>query len=73
MSDKLQGLVAMLSPEERLQLMEALWDSVSESLEEMPIPDSHQQELDRRLAACDANPSASSPWDEVKARLRKKS
>lgn len=33
------------------------------------IPQSHKDELERRLAACEADPTAGAPWIEVKARL----
>lgn len=58
-----------LSAAERLQLIEEIWDSLSLP-EQLEIPESHREELDRRLAAADANPEAGSSWEEVKARLR---
>ena len=58
-----------MSPDERLCLLEEIWDSLS-PLEQLEIPESHREELDRRLAAADADPSAGSPWEEVRARLR---
>ena len=57
-----------LSVEQRLQLMAEIWDSLS--VETTPIPESHREELDRRLAATDADPEAGRPWDDVRARLR---
>jgi putative addiction module component (TIGR02574 family) len=54
---------------ERLQLVEALWDSLVELPEAVPIGDDVREELDRRLAAYYADPSSARPWDEVKAEL----
>jgi putative addiction module component (TIGR02574 family) len=54
---------------ERLQLVEALWDSLVEVPEAVPISDDVREELDRRLAAYYANPSSARPWDEIKAEL----
>ncbi len=72
MSPTLQSLgIDRLSVAERLRLVEEIWDSISESPDELPIPEWHRQELDRRLAACKANPEAGSSWEEVKARLWK--
>ena len=66
-------LLAMpLSVEQRLELISELWDSIPDSLDTLPVPDSHREELDRRLAAADANPEAAIPWEEVKRRLREK-
>ncbi|MFO0927264.1 MAG: addiction module protein [Gemmataceae bacterium] len=57
-----------LSPAERLQLIEEIWDSLT-PIDQLPIPDSHREELKRRIAAADADPSAGRPWEEVEARL----
>jgi putative addiction module component (TIGR02574 family) len=61
-----------LSVEQRLQLIGELWDSIPDSLDEMPVPEWHREELERRLAAAEANPNAGVPWKEVRRRLRKK-
>ncbi len=59
-----------LSVEDRLRLIEELWDSIEELPEGAGVPESHKQELDRRLEALQTNPSAGSTWTEVKARLQ---
>lgn len=58
-----------LPPTERLQLVEALWDSLVELPEAVPVSDDVREELDRRLAAYYADPSSARPWDEIKAEL----
>jgi len=62
-----------LTVEQRLELIGELWDSIPDSLSELPIPEWHQEELERRLAAADADPDAAIPWEELKRRLREKS
>lgn len=62
--------IKQLSIAERLDLIGVLWDSIPE--DQIPIPEWHQQELERRLAAADADPSEAIPWEEVRQRLRKK-
>jgi putative addiction module component (TIGR02574 family) len=62
--------IDMLSDEQRLRLIGEIWDSLS--IANTPIPESHREELDRRLAAADADPTAGRPWEEVRARLRGK-
>jgi putative addiction module component (TIGR02574 family) len=57
---------------QRLELIGELWDSIPDSVEALPIPDWHRDELERRLAAANADPEAAIPWDEVKRRLQKK-
>jgi putative addiction module component (TIGR02574 family) len=64
--------ISQLSVAERLDLISVLWDSIPDSLEELPIPDWHREELERRLAAADADPGGAIPWEEVRQRLRKK-
>ncbi len=73
MSASLQELgIDRLSAQERLDLIAAIWDSLSDDLESLPLSDSQQRMLESRLAAPEANPGAGSTWEEVKARLRRK-
>jgi putative addiction module component (TIGR02574 family) len=58
-----------LSPEERLRLISEIWESLP-PIDQREFPESHRQELDRRLANADADPSAGKPWEEVRKRLR---
>ena len=64
--------IDQLGLHERLQLVEDIWDSIAEDVESMPIPDWHREELDRRIAAHEADPHAGSSWEAVKERLRLK-
>ena len=47
------------------------WDDVYARLvaAAAPVPDWHKEELDRRAAAADADPSAFVSWPEAKARI----
>lgn len=58
-----------LTIEQRLELIGELWDSIPDSLDDLPVPEWHKEELNRRLAAADADPNAAVPWEEVKERL----
>ena len=62
------NIVASLSREQRLELLEKLWDSLAE--EEIPITDELREELDRRLDDLDRNPDNSEPWEDLRERLR---
>jgi putative addiction module component (TIGR02574 family) len=55
-----------LTVEQRLELIGELWDSLPDSLDELPVPEWHREELERRLATADADPSAAIPWEQVK-------
>lgn len=60
-----------LSPQQRLELIGLLWDSLPEDTLYAP-PAWHLRELERRVAAADADPSAAEPWEVVLARLSRK-
>lgn len=62
-----------LNPSQKLDLITQLWDSIPNSMESIPIPEWHRQELEQRLAKADAAPEAAIPWEEVRERLREKS
>ena len=70
MSTDLLEEALRLSSRERLQLIEALWETLSE--EDIPITPDERALLDARLADLEANPGDESPWPEVKARLEKR-
>ena len=54
---------------ERLRLVEAIWDSIAEVPEQIELTPEQASELDRRLAAYNQDPTAGSPWSEVRARI----
>jgi len=58
-----------LPVDQRLQLVEAIWDSLVEIPEAVPVSDDVREELDRRLAAYYEDPSSARPWREIKAEL----
>jgi len=60
-----------LSPAERIQLAQDLWDSVEDAAgtEVLPLTDEQRAELDYRLADLHAAPDDGSPWEEVKDHL----
>lgn len=60
--------ILRLPPDERLQLIEDIWDSLVVSSASLPVPDWHRVELDERLS--DPTECATLSWKEVRARLR---
>jgi len=58
---------------ERLALVEAIWDSIADAPDALPLSGEQRVELDRRLAEFERDPEAGSPWPEVKSRLLKRS
>lgn len=59
-----------LSPPEKLQLVEDLWDDLATSPQDVPIHDWQREELARRQANLKQNPASGLTWDEVKRRIR---
>ena len=57
-----------LTPAERIELAEELWDSI-EPEQMPPLSTEQQQELERRYAEHVRNPARASRWEDVKARL----
>jgi putative addiction module component (TIGR02574 family) len=58
-----------LSVAERIRLAHEIWDSIAAVPDSVPLSKADREELDRRLADYHANPSAGSPWSEVRERL----
>jgi putative addiction module component (TIGR02574 family) len=59
-----------LTPSEKLQLVEDLWDDLAATPSEVPVHDWQKEELDRRKANLMNSPSSGLSWDDVKARVR---
>ena len=59
-----------LSPSEKLQLVEDLWDDLATTPEDIPVHDWQKAELDRRKANLAANPASGLTWEEVKRQVR---
>ncbi len=61
-----------LSPSEKFQLVEDLWDDLAATPEVVPVHDWQKDELARRKANLLRNPASgqSLSWEEVKRRVR---
>jgi putative addiction module component (TIGR02574 family) len=59
-----------LSPSEKLQLVEDLWDDLAASPDVIPVHDWQKDEVDRRKANLSRNPASGLSWDEVKRQVR---
>jgi putative addiction module component (TIGR02574 family) len=60
--------ILRLPADQRLKLVEDIWDSLAASPTDVPVPQRHVDELDRRLANPDER--ATLTWEQVQARLR---
>lgn len=48
--------IARLTAPEKILLVEDIWDSIASDQSDIPVPNSHRRELDRRLADYEKNP-----------------
>ena len=55
---------------DRIELIEALWDTLHE--DDWPVTEEERKVLDARLSDMEAHPNDQSPWPEVKARLTRR-
>lgn len=61
--------VLQMPVDERLRIVEAIWDSVARESAHVGLEPWQAEELDRRLADYQANPEEGIPWNEVKQRI----
>ena len=54
--------------EDRLRLIEEVWDGLSDEGHEPQLSEELKDILDRRIEALDKNPDAVVPWEVVEAR-----
>lgn len=59
-----------LSPAEKLQLVEDLWDDLAASPEMVPIFEWQKKELERRKVNLLKHPASGLNWEETKRRVR---
>jgi putative addiction module component (TIGR02574 family) len=62
--------LARLSPRERLDLIQSLWDSLDDA--DLPVTDAQRAELDRRIANFDQDREQVISWDKLKVELQQR-
>jgi len=60
-----------LTPVERMELIELLWESFFENPDSLPVTEQQRAELRRRLAEHERDAQAAKPWSEVRAELER--
>ncbi|MFH1114388.1 MAG: addiction module protein [Pseudomonadota bacterium] len=58
--------IESLPVDERIRLVEAIWDSIASEPGQPELTESQRQELERRLSAHAASPQDVVSWEEVK-------
>ena len=68
MSNQLLEEILQLPIDQRLELVERVWDSIAATPESVPVPEWHKEVLDRRLGKDPEEPDVA--WDELQIQLR---
>ncbi|WP_435021317.1 addiction module protein [Tundrisphaera sp. TA3] len=55
--------------EERLRLVQDLWDRIAIEDDDLELTDAMKAELDRRIEELDRDPGSGIPWEVAKARI----
>ena len=65
-----------LSVEDQIDYLQSLWDRVTATADEVPVPDWHRKIIDKRLAEFRSDPDSALTWetarDEIAGRLDNK-
>lgn len=58
-----------LSVAEKIQIVEDIWDSISQNPEQLPVSEAEKLELDKRLESYKQNPNEGIEWETLKKNL----
>ena len=64
--------IARLSTPEKILFVEDLWDSIASDEAKVPVPQSHVEELDRRLKNYESHPGNLLSLEQLRARIQKR-
>lgn len=64
--------ITKLSTPEKILLVEDLWDSIASDESVVPIPESHREELDKRLSNYQSTPGSLLSLKELRARIERR-
>ena len=70
MSDADVAEILKLPPEERLRLVELIWESLGATPSAVPLGDAHREAIDEELAAHQRNPNDLLTLEEVLSEVR---
>jgi putative addiction module component (TIGR02574 family) len=62
--------IVALSIEERISLVQDIWDSIAAEQASTDLTEMQKQELDRRTADYEMNPDNVMTWEEIKASIK---
>jgi putative addiction module component (TIGR02574 family) len=59
-----------LSTDERLRLIEDVWETIETSPDSLALSEEHREVLEQRLSELDQNPNSTLSWDETLQQVR---
>jgi putative addiction module component (TIGR02574 family) len=66
MEDTLIKELSQLNKNEKIILVEALWDSIASDPDQLNVPEHHQKIIEQRLQTLDADKANGKSWDEIR-------
>ena len=63
--------ITALSVEERIQLVQAIWDSIAAEQTYPDLTEAQKQAIDQRIEDTDTDPENVTTWDEVRASIKR--
>ena len=69
MNNLLSEQIMPLTVAERLQLIEEIWNSISNDESEIALTSAQQEEIERRLASYTDSKNQSKSWQEIKQKF----
>ncbi|HET8864104.1 MAG TPA: addiction module protein [Gracilimonas sp.] len=66
MEDTLIKELSQLNKNEKLLLVEALWDSIASDPKQVDFPEHHKSILEKRLQTLDEDTANGKSWDEIR-------
>jgi len=67
MSSNLTEEAKKLPVDERIALVEEIWDSIADDNGCFELTEAQKQELDRRIQSSQQNPQAGKNWEDIKS------
>ena len=64
--------ITKLSTPEKILLVEDLWDNIASDESAVPVPQSHMEEVDRRLKRYGSAPGSLLSLEELRTRIEKR-
>ena len=64
--------ISSLSVPEKILLVEDLWDSIASDESSVPVPQSHKEELDRRLRTYESDHGKLLSLEELQGKIEKR-